>query len=169
MTPDPKTAKPPGLIQKGLARLFPERGEPAAAEPAVSALKPPEASAMPAGETPTLAAVARYRIQFLDNSGRALYPLPERGTALLSRGEEQIAFARCLEALHEAKAAGRIIGMPAAGAYQGRDAEAVMGEAGPADLHAFLAFVLANPRSFMQRPCRISEAFLAWLVDRGEP
>jgi hypothetical protein len=148
------------LIQKGLSRLFPEK------VPEAPAPVPREASKRPVA---TLAAVAQHRIQFLDNAKRPLYQLPARGTTPLSRDEEQVALARCLEALHEAKAAGTHLGKPAQGAYLGRDPAEVMGQACAEDVKAFLAFVLANPRSFMQRPVRLSDAFLAWLVDRGEP
>lgn len=186
---DPKSTKAAGLFQKGLKHLFPERHAEAQAHAATGAVSSSAAArtgpsssaplgstapgAMPPGVTPhgmaSLAAVARYRIVLLDNAGRPLYPLPGRGTASLSPSEEEIARARALAALHEARAAGRILGKPAAGAYAGREAEAIMGEASAADLQAFLAFVLANPRGFLDRPLRISEAFLAWLVDYGKP
>ena len=156
----PKPPRTPGLIQKGLSRIFPEKPSPAPEAPAKEALARP---------TATLAAVAQLRIQFLDNARRPLYPLPERGTSPLSRDEEHVALGRCLEAIHEAKAAGQILGKPAAGLYAGRDAEAVMAEASAEDLKRFLAFVLANARTFMPQPMRLSEAFLAWLVDRGAP
>lgn len=170
---DPQPPRTPGLIQKGLSRFFPEKSatRPEAVEPVAPG---PVAPMVPgvgptARSTATLAAVAQLRIQFLDNARRPLYPLPERGTSPLSRDEEHVALGRCLEAIHEAKAAGRILGKPAAGMYAGRDPEAVMAEASPDDLKTFLAFVQANARSFMQRPMRLSEAFLAWLVDRGAP
>lgn len=174
MTQDPRISKAAGLFQKGLRQLFSERDPGPAAktgtgEPASDAPPQPPPSVAAAAAPATLAAVARYRIVFQDNAGRPLYPLDGRGTAPLSASEEQIARARALSALHEARAAGRILGKPAKGAYAGREAEAVMGEAEDADLQAFLAFVLANPRGFMEGPLRISEAFLAWLVDRGAP
>lgn len=160
MTQDSKPSRAQDVIQKGLSRLF--GGKPPEKAPEA----PKEAPSRPAA---TLAAIAQLRIQFLDNSGRALYGFPSRGTSPLSRDEEQIALSRILEALHEAQAAGRILGKPSAGVYLGRDPAEVMAQAALEDVKAFLAFVLANPRSFMQRPMRISEAFLAWLVDRGEP
>lgn len=160
MTQDPKPSRTHELIQKGLSRLFAEK----------PAEKAPELPKDPPGRpAATLAAVAQARIQFLDNAGRPLYGLPSRGTSPLSRDEEQIARSRSLEAIREAQAAGRILGKPSAGGYLGRDPSEVMAQVASEDLKAFLAFVLANPRSFMQRPLRISEAFLAWLVDRGEP
>ncbi|MNX31097.1 hypothetical protein D3C86_612740 [compost metagenome] len=166
----PKPPRTPGLIQKGLSRIFPEKPSPRAEAPGSVAPGPgapaPEAPARP---TATLAAVAQLRIQFLDNARRPLYPLPDRGTSPLSRDEEHVALGRCLEAIHEAKAAGRILGKPAAGMYEGREPEAVMAEANAEDLKRFLAFALANARSFMPQPMRLSEAFLAWLVDRGAP
>ncbi len=162
MMSEPRPPRAQDLIQKGLSRLFPEK------EPAPPA-SPPAAREAAKRPVATLAAVAQHRIQFLDNAKRPLYQLPARGTTPLSRDEEQIALARCLEALHEAKAAGTLLGKPAQGAYLGRDPEDVMGQASAEDVKTFLAFVLANPRSFMQRPIRLSDAFLAWLVDRGEP
>lgn len=161
--PDPKPTRAHDLLQKGLSRLFSEKSAPNSSESG-----PPARAGSPL-PAPTLAAVAQLRISFLDNAKRPLYPLPERGTSALSRDEEGVALSRCLEALHEAKAAGRLIGKPAAGAYAGRDPEEVMGQATAEDVNAFLAFVMAYPRGFMQRPLRFSEAFLAWLVDRGEP
>lgn len=140
----PKPPRAPGLIQKGLSRLFSEKA-PLAAEAA------PAAGDGPPRPMPTLAAVAQMRVQFLDNSRRPLYPLPERGTSPLSRDEEQVAIARCLEAIHEAHEAGRLLGKPAAGAYAGRAPEAIMAEASAEDLKRFLAFVLANGRGATTR------------------
>lgn len=164
---DTKSGGPKDLIRKGLSRLFPEKA--ATGAPAAAAGAPENAPRAAARPSASLAAVAQLQIQFLDNARRPLYPLPARGTSPLSRDEEEVALSRCLEALHEAGAAGRLLGKPAAGAYAGRDPEVVMTEAKKEDLKAFLAFVQANARSFTQRPLRLSEAFLAWLVDRGEP
>jgi len=161
-----KSKRAPGLIQKGLSKLFPE---PARQDSEGASGSPNEGNEPGARAMPTLAAVAQLRIQFLDNSRRPLYPLPERGTSPLSRDEEHVAIARCLDAIREAKDAGRLLGKPAVGGYAGREAEAVMAEVTAEDLKQFLAFVLANGRAFVQRPTRLSEAFLAWLVDRGSP
>lgn len=161
-----KPKRAPGLIQKGLSRLF---SEPARGDSADASGSPPEGPEAPTRVTPTLAAVAQMRVLFLDNSRRPLYPLPERGTSPLSRDEEHVAIARCLDAIREAKDAGRLLGKPAVGDYAGREPEAVMADVTAEDLKRFLAFVLANGRAFVQRPTRLSEAFLAWLVDRGSP
>jgi len=165
-------SKPPRAIdqlQKGLSRLFGEKAPPPAQEPAPT--PPAESGQRPAAWRPaaTLSAVAQLRIQFLDNAKRPLYPIAGRGTGPLSRDEEAVALSRCVEALHEAKAAGTHLGKAPVGAYAGREAEEVMGQATVEDVRAFLAFVLASPRTFMGAPVRFSEAFLAWLVDRGEP
>lgn len=155
MTLDPKPSTPKDFLQKSWSRLFPD--------------KPPESEASPPVPrlAATLGALAQLRVQFLDNAKRPLYPLPSRGASTLSRDEEAVAMSRGLEAIHQAHAAGRILGKSAVGAYEGREAHEVMAQVTVADLRPFLAFVQANPRSFMQRPVRISEAFLAWLVDRG--
>lgn len=185
--PETPSSDPRDLIQKGLSRLFSRKpteplppesssgssasaasvpGSPAAGAPAPGGPGPRAAPRRPA---PTLAALALLRVQFLDNQNRPLYPLPGRGTSPLSRDEEQVAFTRGLAAIREASKAGSILGLPAVGSYAGSDPEQVMAGATSDDLKGFLSFVQANPRSFMQQPVRISEAFLAWLVDRGEP
>ena len=162
---DPKPPRAIDQLQKGLSRLFGEKAPaPAPAQPTEPAIRP--AAKRPAA---TLAAVAQLRIQFLDNTKRPLYPVSARGTAPLSRDEEAVALSRCVDALHEAKAAGKLLGKPPVGAYAGRDAEEVLAQATIEDVKTFLAFVLASPRTFIGEPRRFSEAFLAWLVDRGEP
>lgn len=185
--PEPPPTDPRDLIQKGLSRLFsrkppepvsgasasgsPVSGTSATGMPPLAPSTPaaPDARTVPRRPAPTLAALAQLRVQFLDNQNRPLYPLPGRGTSPLSRDEEQVAFARGLSAIREASRAGGILGQPAVGNFAGRDPEQVMAGATADDLKGFLSFVLSNPRSFMQQPIRISEAFLAWLVDRGEP
>lgn len=158
---DSKPARAIQQLQQGLSRWFGEK-EPSAPSPAPD----PDAARR---STASLAAVAQLRIQFLDNARRPLYPLERKGTGPLSRDEESVALRRCVEALHEAKAAGRHLGKPPAGWYAGREAEDVMASASVEDVRTFLEFVLASPRTFMGEPMRFSEAFLAWLVDRGQP
>jgi hypothetical protein len=120
------------------------------------------------GPRTSLSELARLNILFTDNQQRPLYQaLGPNDAAFTIEGERHM-LERCIGSLREV--ADRLSAVPdlvPRGQYQGLTLEQVIQTVTAKDLRAFFTFVKENPRFFVGRPLRFSEAFVAWVIDHG--
>lgn len=121
----------------------------------------PEPSAKPLA---TVADLARLNVVFMDNENRPLYAA---GTASLGVDHEKLVIQRAIASVREIREPALTLGDPPAGMYSGKTLAEVIDGLSSLDVRRFFSFVRDNPRFFINKPLRFSEAFVSWIIDRG--
>lgn len=112
--------------------------------------------------------LARLNIVFSDNAQRPLYgSLGPHDSAFTLETEQHIQ-ERCLSSVREVQdRLGAVRDLVPKGYYQGLTLAMALEGVTSKDVRAFYYFVRENPRFFVGKALRFSEAFVAWIIDHG--
>lgn len=116
----------------------------------------------------TASDLARLNILFSDNAMRPLYGPRGPHDAPFTLETEQHVQERCLASVREVQdRLGAVRDLVPKGYYQGLSLAQALEGVTTKDVRAFYHFVRENPRFFIGKALRFSEAFVAWIIDHG--